>query len=149
MRQEVGGLVHEVYAQILILDLKMGVHPADQHAACRHAHFPVQRDVPFLPCVGLLTPFGERMRRGGDHPVAVLFGGALRQQTQVGKFTAGIPNQVVGPGADLDLALQVFVGGPAVGQLPAGLHETRVRLGHEVQRPLIDDQVFLFDSDSH
>lgn len=147
MRQEIRGLVHQVDAQVVVLDPDMDVAAADQHPPDDGSQILAQRVVALLAGVGLLAPFRERMAGGGDGRVAEAlgrFGHGLPQRRQL---VDGLRHAALGAGADLHLALQVFHRDPLAEPVGAGGHEVRVRLAHEVARPAIDDEVLLFDAD--
>ena len=66
MRQEVRELVHQVDAQLVVVDADVDMQTADHHAPCGALHLLEERDVAFL--VRALLAGGERegMRRCGD-----------------------------------------------------------------------------------
>ena len=74
MRQEIGQLVEEIYAQVFILDANMDVHARNQHAPHHQLQILGQHRVAFFVGVMLVLPQGKRMSRGGDRRQIVLGG---------------------------------------------------------------------------
>ena len=65
-------LLHQVDAQLVVLQADVHVHAADDHAARGRLHLAGQRDVAVLVGVLLLDGARERMGRCGDGRDAVL-----------------------------------------------------------------------------
>src|SRR5690606_4130486 len=84
--KEVPDLVHQVDAQVGVVDPDVDVHPADDEAAGDLLEVGGQPGVPGLVGVGLVPPLGEGVGGGGDDGGAV----ALDDRSEV----APQPSQV-------------------------------------------------------
>ena len=82
MRKEVGRLVHQVDAQLLVLDADVEVHAADHQALGERRHVAREQVVALLVDAALDAPVGERVGRGGDQRHAELAGGGGERRAQ-------------------------------------------------------------------
>ena len=147
MRQEVGRLVHQVDAQLVVLDPGVDVHAADHHALRQRLHVAAEDDVALLVDPALVAPVGERVGRGGDHRHAELRGGPGDRGAQLGELVARLRDVAADAGADLDLRLQQLVGDALAEALAAARHEALGRRGDEVAALRVDQEVLLLDAE--
>jgi len=67
MRQEIGRLIHQVDPDLFILDRRMHMHPADQHAVGKRSKIGNQPIITLITNTSLILTSCERVRRGRQH----------------------------------------------------------------------------------
>ena len=145
--EHVAHLVHEIDAQIVVVDADVDVHAADHEASYHLLEIVLDRLVALLLGTPLLAPDRERVRRRRDEPQTVGTGHRCHSAAQPPQIGTGLADGGAHPGADLDLALQEFRSDLPFEQcLALGQHRWRRRM-NEVARVRIDEQILLFDPD--
>ena len=144
MRQEIAGLVHQVDAQLVILDPDMDMRARDQHPPADPVKVASERIVAVAVGVVLVLPVRGRMaghRQRGEAELAGDGGDGFSQDFQV---LARVFDGVADAGADLDLAAQELGRDLVAKGCAARLHHLGRRFGKR-QGFLVDEEVFLFD----
>ena len=148
VRQEIARLVHEVDAQLVVLDADVHVHAADDEAAADAGE--VAGDGLVALALGRLlrAPAREGVGGGGDGGEAVLAGEA-RQRCGAGLASSAPAARGGGvhAGADLDLRLQELARHLALQRLLGGFEQGVRHLAHEVPARAVDEQVLFLDAD--
>src|SRR5512144_1505114 len=103
MRQEVARLVHQVDAQLVVVDADVHMHTADQQTTGDTLHVASEYVVTLLVGVLLVRPFREGMRRGGHWRQSVATGDLRDGSAQPGEYAAGLLDVATDRSADLDL----------------------------------------------
>ena len=147
VRQEIGDLVQQVDAKLVVVDADMHVHAANHQAADHGLQVLGDNGVALLLGVGLFLPAGKRVRRGGDGRQAVFIGdlgdnGPDRRQVFVDFGDVGRDL-----GVDFDLRPQEFMRDNALDAFLAVLEQCFRRVAGDVPGLLVDEQVFLLDAD--
>ncbi len=106
MRQEVAHLVHQIDAQLVVVEPDMDVQPADDQPPRDALQIAVQHLVALARRRLLLVPEGEGMGRGGDRRHAVASGDLRHGRAQVSEIGARLGDAAAFAGADLDLRAQ-------------------------------------------
>ncbi len=104
--QEVAHLVHQVDAQLLVLDADVDMHSTNQQPARRRLHFCRQVLIALQPSVMLLGPVAERMGRCRDRAQAFPTRRLDHDPTQPRQVLAGLLDRPANAGTDLDLRTQ-------------------------------------------
>ena len=147
MREHVAHLVHEVDAQLVVVDADVDVHAADDETAHDLLKILLDGFVALLVGAPLLAPDREWMRGGSDEAQSVGTGDRRHGAAQVLQVGAGLADGGAHAGADLDLTLQELRRHLPFQQGFALRKHRRRRLVDEGAGAGIDEQVFLFDSD--
>src|SRR5690606_23567567 len=100
MREEVAHLVHEVDAQLVILDRHVHVHAADDQAAADALHFLGEVLISLLFRRRLVEVVSERMRRGGNGGTSEVRRDLPDRAAQGGQMPARLPKRAAGWRAD-------------------------------------------------
>ena len=145
MRQEIGKLVGDVDAQVVVAQADMDMHAADQQPPHHPAEIALQRIVAVLVGMMLILPVGEGMGRHGKRRQPVLVGNALDRLSQMAEVFPRLANRFAHARADLDLALQEFRTDLLFQLLHAIAHQRIGRRG-QIQGFLVDQQIFLFNA---
>ena len=146
--QEIRRLVHQVDAQILILDARMDVHAADHHAPGEGLVLVGEDAVALEVDRRLLGPARPRVGGGRDHAKAELARTSRDRGSKVRQFLVRFADRGADRGADLDLRLQELVGHLRSQRLFATPHEAGRRPACKSPGLGIDEQVFLLDAQS-
>ena len=146
MGQEVADLVHQIDAQVLVLDLGVDVHAADHLAPGQHLQVIGQDPVALLVGALLVGPGREGMGRGGHDRHAVparSFGHGPPQPFELGARGSDL---AADRRADLDLRLQQLVGHLLPERLAAVGHELRRGRADQFAAHRVDQEVLLLDA---
>ena len=147
MGQEIGDLIDQVDAQLVVVDADVHVHAADQKPPRHRLHVARQDMVALLVGVLLLRPRRKGMSGGGDRGEPVLvrrLGHGAAQPRQIG---ARLAHVFAHGGGDLDLGFQklrldqVFDAGLAFLEHGGGW------LASDMAGGAVDQQVLLLDTD--
>ncbi len=106
MRHEIGKLVHQVDAQIVIVDTDMHVHAAHHEPARRALHFPREREILLLLRRHLPGRACKGVRRGGNWRKTVAARQAHDHLAQASKVGARLGNRVAHARAHFQLRAQ-------------------------------------------
>lgn len=132
VRQVVGHLVHQVDAQIVVLDRDVDVESTDQKAPCQALEVAGQLVVALAVGVLLRVPMGKRMGRGGDRREPVACRDVRQRLAQAREFCAGRRGGRTGPRPCLDLRPEEL-GAHLPGEQCLALgHHGRRRVGRDV-----------------
>src|SRR6185437_2468138 len=145
MGHEVRQLVHQVDAQIIVVDAYVDVHPAHHQAACRPLHLIGQGKV--LLARDLTCRLGERMSGRRDRGAPEPAGHLGDDGAQARKIGAGLGDGAAGTGARLELAAQEARIHLTATAARALLEERRRWILVDVARVEVDEQIFFFDAD--
>ena len=147
MGQEVADLVHQIDAEIRVLDADMDMHGADQQPPHRHADILLELLVA-LPLRGLLgLPGGKGMGRGGDHLGAMGTGDLADAAAQADQVVTGLGDAAADRRPDLDLGPHELGRHPRTKPALALGHDVVGRVGDEIACHRVDEKVFLLDTD--
>jgi len=147
VRQEVAELVHQVDAQLVVLDAHVYVHAADQQPAGGALHLRRQRVVTFPVGGFLVQPAGPGMGGRGHRRQPVLPGHVHHRAAQPRQILADFLDGVTDPRADLDLGPHELRTHLAAEAFLALIHDRPRRVGAQVTGLLVDEQVFFFNAD--
>ena len=148
MRQEIADLVHQIDAQVLVIDADMDVHAADHQAPSQGLHVLGQFVVALFVGVELLVRGGKRVRGGGDHAEIVFVRQLDDGRTQVVEIGPGLGDGATDPGPHFDLRTQKFRAHLLFKFADAVLHQGGRRVGRQIPAFAVDQQVFFVDADS-
>ena len=147
MRQEVAHLIHQIDAQVVVLDPDMYMHATDQQPPGHGLQIAGQGLIAVLVDKLLLLPSREGMGRGGDGRQAVVIRHLGDRGPKIGEVIARLAHGGAGMGADLDLGAQKFRRYPALQHGRALTQHGLGRLDGEIAAGLVDEEVFLFYAD--
>ncbi len=147
--QEIGRLVHQIDAQLLVLDAGVDVHAADHQA--RGERLPCRArgrcSAPCRPALG--APVGERVGRRRDQRHAEVAARsratAARSSISSRRTSATVAADA---GADLDLGLEQLVGHAGPEALLTAQHEILGRRRDQVAAGRVDQQILLLDPEA-
>ena len=147
MRQEVARLVHQVDAQLVVVDADVHVHAADQQTAGDTLHVAGEYVVTLLVGVLLVRPFREGMRRGGHRRQSVA-GGDLRDgSAQPGEFAVRLLYVLTDRSADLDLRGEEFRPNQVGDLLLTSIQHAVRQVGDDVAGLPVDEKIFFLDAE--
>ena len=147
VRQEIARLVHQVDAQLVVVDADVHVHAADDEAAADAGQILGDGLVALALGRLLRAPAREGMGGGGDGRQAVLAGQPRHRRAQRLELGARRARRRVHLRLDLDLRFQELARHLAAQRLLAGLEQRVRHLAHEVPARAVDEQVLLLDAD--
>src|SRR5690606_38752563 len=101
--QEVAELIHQIDAQLLVLDADVHMHAADQEAARSRLHLLEERVIARTLGMLLARPYGERMCRDGKRCEPVLVRDVDDRAAQDRERLADLGDAAADSRADLDL----------------------------------------------
>ena len=147
MREHVARLVHQVDAQIVVVDADVDVHAADDETPHHLLKVVLDRLVALLVGAFLLAPYRKRMGRRCDQPQPVRAGHRCDGAAQPLQIGTGFADGGAHPGTDLDLALQEL-GSHLPFEQPLALRKhLRGSFVNEVAGVRVDEEIFLLDPD--
>ena len=147
MRQEIGDLVQNVDAQVVLFDTDMHVHAADQQPLGHDLQVLLEDAVTQLVGSLLFAPLGERMRRSGDRSVPVRASDFRHGAPQVRERRACLRHRGADFRADLDLGPQELGTEPPFQALFERLDQGSGGFADQVLGAEFDQQILLFDAD--
>ncbi len=147
MREDVGDLIHDVDAQIVVFHGDVHVHAGDHQAPDHVLEILLDDLIAFLRRALLQTPGGEGVGGGGDHGEPVVAGDTGHGLAQMRQVGSRLRDGLTDPGADLDLALEKLRRYLTFQGLLAGREHGRWRLVDEVAGVRVHEQVLLLDAD--
>ena len=147
VRQEIGGLVQEIDAQLIIGDADMHMHAADRKAPTDTLQISLEGAVSYALGSLLRLVAGERMRPGSDRRHVVTARHAGDRAAQSPKLGSRLVEAIADPCPDLDLRAQEFGAYLRPQQrLQFGQHRRR-RVADNITRCAIDEEVLLLDAE--
>ena len=147
MRQEVARLVHQVDAQLVVLDADVHVHAADDEAPADAGKVAGDRLVAVAVGRLLRAPAREGVRGGGDRGEPMLSCELGHGGSEIGQFPPCIPRRIMHARADLDLRFEELARHLTLQGLLRGIEQGLRHLARQVPARLVDEQVFLLDAD--
>src|SRR5215472_4777678 len=106
VRQEIGGLVQQIDAQLIVEDADMHMHAADRKAPPDTLQISLEGSVSYALGSLLRLVTGERMRTGGDRRHVVTARHASDRAAQSPKLGSSLVEAIAHPCPDLDLRAQ-------------------------------------------
>ena len=147
MGQEIGRLVHQVDAQLGVLDGDVHVHAAGQKALRDQAKVFGDLGVAGGGRVLLLLPPPERMGGGGHQRAVEAADDALDGAAQVRELRACGARVVADLGGDLDLGAHELGTDRAAERGVAVLHHLGTRVDGQIAAGEVDQEVLLLDAE--
>jgi hypothetical protein len=143
MGEEVGRLVHQVDAQLDVLDPGMDVHAADHEPARQGLEVLGQDAIAVEVDAFLLPPARRGMGRDGEQRQIEIGCTVGDRPPEPGELLAQLADVAADRRPDLDLRLEQLMGDLGAERLAAGAHEAGRRADGELARGALDDQVLL------
>jgi len=147
VRHEVARLVHEVDAQLIVLDADVHVHAADDESPAHPGKVACDGLVAVALGGLLRAPTRKRVRGGGDRGEAVLVRQPRHRHPQIRQFPTRFARRPVHAGADLDLRFQELARDPLLQCRLRGIEQRLRHVAHQIAARLIDEEVLLLDAD--
>jgi hypothetical protein len=144
VRQEIGGLVHQVDPGVVVLDPDMHVHPGNQQPPRHPGEVVLQHVVAFLVGMVLGLPVGRGMAGHGQRGEPVAPGDLGHRRAQAPEILARLGDRGTDPGADLHLAAQELGTDLILQRGDAVFHHRDRRIG-EIAGLHIDEEILLLD----
>ena len=147
MRQEIARLVHQVDAQLVVVDADVHVHAADDEAAADAGQILGDGLVALALGRLLRAPAREGMGGSGNRRQPMLAGQTCHRLAQGLELLARRARRLVHLRLDLDLRFQEFARHLPAQRLLARVEQRVRHLAHEVPARLVDEQVLFLDAD--
>ena len=147
VRQEIGRLVQQIDAQLVVGDADMDMHPADRETPADALQIALQALVADALGRLLRLPAGEGMRRRGDRGDAVSRRDRCDRAAQPPQIGPRLVEARADPRPDLDLRAQELGAHLRAEQrLAFGQHAVG-RVADDVARRPVDEKIFLLDAE--